>query len=402
LFLNFVTKRVRIGNQIAFTSLLAISSMKTYDWIVVGGGITGATLAYELVKLGLSVLLLEKDTIPQHATRYSYGGLAYWSGSTPFTRQLCQEAIAIYQNLPQELDADIELRELDLLLTIDTDSNPQATAASYANCLTPPHLISVEAACELEPLLNQKAISGALTVKHGHIHPQKTAQAYIQAFLRHGGEMHITEVLQVKSGTVTTTSTTYSCENVVVCAGGFSRHLLKAAGIDIKLYFTHAEVIETPPVDVELKTLVMPANLQRFKLEAASTKDDQLWDELDNQPAPPILDAGAIQFQDGSLRLGQISRVLTNPYADINSTASENWLRQSITKILPKLGNLPGTWHHCLVAFSSTSLPVIGAIPENEGIHIFSGFSNPLVIVPPLAKRFAKFIKGQEQAIVMQ
>ncbi|WP_427157658.1 NAD(P)/FAD-dependent oxidoreductase [Aliinostoc sp. HNIBRCY26] len=376
--------------------------MKTYDWIVVGGGITGATLAYELAKVGLSVLLLEQDAIPDNATRYSYGGLAYWSGSTPLTRQLCQEAIARYQVLSSELDADIELRELDLLLTIAADSNPQATAALYAHCATPPRLISVADARKLEPLLNQDAISGALTVKHGHIHPEKTAQAYIQAFLRRGGEMQIAEVVQIFPGGVKTTTASYYCANVVVCAGGISRQLLKSAGISVKIYFTHAEIIETPPVDLQLNTLVMPANLQRFKLESTSTKDDQLWNELGNQLLPPILDAGAVQFLDGSLRLGQISRLLTNPHADIDAQDSENWLRESITKILPQLGNLPGNWHHCLVAFSSNSLPVIGAIPGNESIHIFSGFSNPLVLVPPLAQRFAKFIHGQEDEVILQ
>lgn len=73
--------------------------MKTYDWIVVGGGIAGAALAYELVKTGFAVLLLEQYQTPQNATRYSYGGLAYWSGTTPPTRQLCEEAIAMYLKL---------------------------------------------------------------------------------------------------------------------------------------------------------------------------------------------------------------------------------------------------------------------------------------------------------------
>lgn len=149
--------------------------MKTYDWTVVGGGITGAALAYELVKTGLSVVLIEKDAVAQNATRYSYGGLAYWSGSTELTRQLCQEAIARYNILSQELDADIELRELDLLLTIPAEANPEATAALYAQCAVPPRSLSVAEACELEPLLNGGAIAGALTVKHGHINPQKTA-----------------------------------------------------------------------------------------------------------------------------------------------------------------------------------------------------------------------------------
>ncbi|MFM7367218.1 MAG: NAD(P)/FAD-dependent oxidoreductase, partial [Sphaerospermopsis kisseleviana] len=138
--------------------------MKVYDWIVVGAGITGAALAYELAKTGFSVLLLEQDKTPQNATRYSYGGIAYWSGTTPVTQQLCQEAIARYQILAPELDADIQFRELDLLLTIANDTEPKVAAASYSHLSTPPQLLSVQEACELEPLLNKNAISGTLTV----------------------------------------------------------------------------------------------------------------------------------------------------------------------------------------------------------------------------------------------
>ena len=376
--------------------------MKTYDCIVIGGGITGAALAYELTKKNFSVLLLEQNAIANNATRYSYGGLAYWSATTPLTRQLSTEAIARYHILSQELDADIEFRELDLLLTIPKNSDPQATAALYKHVATPPQLLTIKEACELEPLLNKQAIAGALTVKHGHINPEKTAQAYIQAFLRAGGEIQIEQVLQILPHGVKTTTTTYHSGNVVICAGGLSRQLLKSAGISIKLYFTHAEMIETPPVDVQLQTLIMPANLQRFKLETQSTKVDELWDEPNNEIVPPILDAGAVQFVDGSLRFGQISRTLTNVNAKVDAKQSEEWLRKSISNVLPTLENVPGTWHHCLVAFSNNSLPLIGAIPGFTNVHIFSGFSNPLVIVPPLAERFANFIAGAKDDMISQ
>ncbi|AVZ31215.1 NAD(P)/FAD-dependent oxidoreductase [Nodularia spumigena] len=385
--------------------------MKNYDSIVVGAGITGAAIAYELAKTGFSVLLLEQHGTPDNATRYSYGGLAYWSGSTPLTRQLCEEAIALYQNLNLELDAETQFRELDLLLTIAADSDPQAAAASYNHVAIRPRLLNIKEACELEPLLNPQAIAGALTVKHGHINPEKTTQGYIQGFLRAGGEMQIAQVLDLQTTSssnagmklsgVQTNVDTYHSENVVICAGGFSRQLLKLAGIPMKLYFTHAEVIETPPVELSLRTLIMPANLQRFQLEAESTKVDELW-QVPNEPVPPILDVGAVQFQDGSLRLGQVSRVLTDPFGKINAEESEMWLRTNVQQILPMLGNLSGTWHHCLVAFSSDRLPLIGAIPGFEGVHIFSSFSNPLVIVPPLARRFANFLAGKEDEIITQ
>lgn len=70
--------------------------------------------------------------------------------------------------------------------------------------------------------------------------------------------------------------------------------------------------------------------------------------------------------------------------------------------MLPALGNLPGTWHHCLVGFSSDRLPLIGAVPGVEGVHIFSGFSNLLVIVASLAQHFANWADGQEDKIIAQ
>jgi glycine/D-amino acid oxidase-like deaminating enzyme len=100
--------------------------------------------------------------------------------------------------------------------------------------------------------------------------------------------------------------------------------------------------------------------------------------------------------------MGQPSRILTNPYAKINPTESEFMIRQAIGEILPDLEHLPATWFHCLVAFTHDGLPLVGAIPNYEGIYIFSGFSNPLVFIPPLAKRFAKSITGKTDDVIQQ
>lgn len=400
-----------VGNRCPERILHSLK-MKTYDWIVIGGGITGAALSYELAKKGFSVLLLEQNAAPNNATRYSYGGLAYWSGTTELTRQLCAEGINRNRILSQELDIDTQFRELDLILTIDAEDNPEKVAAAYSQCVIPPKLISVEEACAIEPLLNPDSLSGALTVKHGHINSELTAQGYCQATIRRGGEIQIAKVWGfVREGDrilgVQTNIETYHSLNIVVCAGGISRQLLKDAGISVRLYFSHAELIETPPVDLQLNTLVMPAQLKRFQLEAqtSAAEFDNLWNEGQKpipSPNATILDAGAIQFQDGSIIMGQISRALTDPYATIDPEASETAIRAEVGKVLPALGKLPGTWHHCLVAFSHNRLPAIGKLPSIEGLHIFSGFSNPLVFVPPLAQRFAAWADGDNDPIIEQ
>lgn len=384
--------------------------MKIFDWIVVGGGITGAALSYELTKKGFVVLLLEQDAAFQNATRFSYGGLAFWSGTTDLTHQLCQEGIERHRHLSAELEADTQFRELDLLLTIAAEDDPEKAVASYAHFALPPRLLSVEAACELEPLLNPGAIAGALTVRHGHISPEGTVQGYSRAFTRSGGTLEIAQVTGfLREGNrvsgVQAGTEVYRAGNVAICAGGFSRRLLVAAEMPVRVYFTHTEMLEIPAVEsrgVLLRSLVTSAANARFSLEAAASavELEPLWEQGDRELAPPVLDAGAIQFQDGSLRIGQVSRTLSNPQARVDPDESEAMIRAGVGKILPALEHLPGTWHHCLVAFSSDLLPLIGAIPQVEGVHIFSGFDNPLVMIPPLAKRFASFVAGQDDEVI--
>lgn len=383
--------------------------MNIYDWIVVGGGLSGSAVSYELAKAGFSVLLLEQSGDPQNATRYSYGGIAYWAGTTDLTRQLCQEGIEIHRSLSAELDAETQFRELNLLLTVAPDRDPAQVATAYANCNVVPQILDPIEAQAVEPLLHRDGIAAALRFSHGHVSPEATVNAYRQAFLRIGGTLQIAQVTgllrrgdQIQG--VTTSVGNFEAGNVVIAAGGMSRELLRSANLPVRVYFTQAELIETPPIKLRLQAIVMPAELQRFVLEAqAGSKDrDVLWDEAGREVLPAVLDAGAIQFQNGMIRIGQISRTHTDPYQCSDAASSEAAMRDAVGQILPALKALPGQWHTCLVAFSGDGLPLVGSLPDTEGIHIFSGFSNPFSILPPLARRFAHHVAGSKDDLIAQ
>lgn len=383
--------------------------MTTYDWIVVGNGIVGSTVSYELAKVGFSVLLLEQTPYPDNATRYSYGGIAYWSGTTALLRQLCQEGIDRQRVLSAELEGDTLFRELDLILTIDRDRDPTQVAEAYADCMIPPTILSPEAAQELEPLLNRDGIAGALRFPHGHVSPEASVQAHNQAFLRLGGTMECAKVTglninQSRISGVTTSSAQFASDQVVLCTGGMTRSLLQQFGLSTRVYFTRAELIETPPVSTRLRTIVMPAHPERFELEtkAGTAEVDFLWDQPGHEVVPAALDAGGIQLQDSRLRLGQISRTLTDLQAQIDPQASETSIRRAIGHILPALQDIPGQWYGCVVSFSGDQLPIIGAFAHIEGLHLCSGFSSPFAILPPLAQRFARHVSGQPDAIIAQ
>lgn len=375
--------------------------MASYDWIVVGGGLAGAALSYELTRAGASVLLLEQHVPLQGATYYSYGGIAYWSATDDLMRPLCQESMARYPTLADELGSEIQFREVDLLLTIDPDQSPGQVAAAYRGMLVEPRLITAEQACDIEPLLNREAIAAALHIQHGHVEPELTALAYQQATLRLGGTLRqetVKELIQQNNRVagVVTSETTYPAAQVVVAAGGLSRSLLKRAGITVPVYFTHAEVVDMYPMEFYLNALVMPARLQRTAMEAQAgdPHQDARWDDPTQELAPTILDSGAVQFMNGLLRLGQVTRAIADPYAPIDAAQSEADIRRGVSTYLPVVRDLSGTWGHCLVAFSGDRLPLIGSLPQVEGLHLFSGFSNPFAILPPLARRYAQTLTG--------
>ena len=167
--------------------------METFDWIVIGNGLAGAALSYELARQGLSVLLVD-DGNPDNGTRCSYGGIAYWSGTDAITKELCQAGIERHRQLSEELGLDTEFRELDLLLTFAPDVNGVELAEQYQRFEIAPQLISAQEAHELEPQLKLDAIGGAFTVRHGHVNPLKILDAFNQAFRQLGGQQMIAPV----------------------------------------------------------------------------------------------------------------------------------------------------------------------------------------------------------------
>ncbi len=408
------------------------------DVIVVGAGITGSALSYELATQGVQVLLIDRDPeAAPNATRYSYGGISYWAGTTETTRQLCQEGLAIHRSLSQILDAPTEFRELPLLSTIALDQDPQPIKCTFQEFSLSPEYLTPQEAKTLEPLLNPNAIAAALLMPYAQIHPQKTALAYQKAFLRLGGKIQSDRIHRIDACptgvTVIGAQHQYQSDQVVICAGGEARSLLYQSGYRLRQYFSHAESMEIAAQELhqrslQMQTVVMPAQIRRFQLEAAAGAIDRAWSEAENAEVentelenaevenaeventelentesqhtepivPAILDSGALQFADGSVRFGQISRTYPSLQPVRDRTQSEQWMRTAIGEILPDLAALPATWVTCTVAFSADHLPIVGAITPDDRIQIFSGFSNPMALFPATARRFAQQLVQQK------
>ncbi|MEY2975949.1 MAG: hypothetical protein RLZZ435_86 [Cyanobacteriota bacterium] len=373
------------------------------DWAIVGGGLTGVSLAYELAKRQQSVVLLEQHDPIQGATRWSYGGVAYWSGTTPWLQQLCQESRDRYAALAQELALDIEYRDTHLLIPIEAEQDLAAVCQEYQSFTPAPDLLTPQEAQDIEPLLNPSPFQAALRFPHGHVNPLALVRAYRQGFVALGGTIVQTRVTgwqttaQQRISGIETTGNPILSDRVILSAGAGGRSLLNQLGVSIPLYFNQAELIETEATDLPLNGVVLPANQSRLRLESTLTDPAfaEIWHQGKPLNLPPALEPGGVQFQDGRCCLGQISRFCRPQDPAVDRVASEALMREAIAKILPDLATLPGTWRHCRVSFSADGLPLIGALPPWENLFLFSGFTSPFALVPALAVRFAQGLVGE-------
>ncbi len=272
--------------------------MQTFDAIVIGAGLTGAAIAYELQRQGQQVMLLESSLQQPNATMLGYGGILHWAGKTPLQRQLCQESRQRWAHLIHELRGETEYRELDLLLYLTAADDPYALLKPLQSCHIPPQFVDSATARSLEPLLNPDTIQGAFVIPQGHIHPGKTVRAYIASFLHQGGHLSLGTVRQLlgmphRINGVATDKAVFHAPQVIMAAGARGQQLLQPFFEQLPLYFTHAYLLKTPPIASRLKTLLMPANIdRRINLEATAPQYD--WHQTTLAAPPSVLEAGAV------------------------------------------------------------------------------------------------------------
>ena len=166
--------------------------MKSWDAIVIGAGIIGLSLAIELNKRGLRVLIVEKGEPGREASWAAGGMLADFLQETPpALRELATASAAMYPEFVHELEDEsrmkIDLRSVGTLILTDVGTGLRPVLAgrnpsTTQTCALPQPL------AELEPALSTGSAShlAAVFVKERSVDPRQLTAAAIAA-TRHRG-----------------------------------------------------------------------------------------------------------------------------------------------------------------------------------------------------------------------
>lgn len=201
--------------------------MRTWDAIVIGAGIIGLSLAIELNKRGLRVLVVEKGEPGREASWAAGGMLVDFPAETPLgLRELATASAGMYPEYVRELEDEsglkIDLRAIGtLVLTRVADGQKPTGIQTYA---LPQPL------AELEPALSDvhTPYLSALFVKERCVDPRDLTAAAITGARNRGidfssgDRVMAVETVNGKASGVRTNKTQFGAGLVVNCAGAWA------------------------------------------------------------------------------------------------------------------------------------------------------------------------------------
>jgi sarcosine oxidase subunit beta len=234
-----------------------VTNTRPADVVIIGGGISGTTAAYELAHAGVRVTLVEQGELASMASGWTLAGVRQ-SGRHPAELPLAIAAVRRWETLSDELGADVEYRQHgNLRLARTAEQVPEierVVASGKAQGLDLTFLPDNRSVRAIAPALSESIVAASFCPSDGHANPTKTVQAFAAAAARHGATIRtgttVTDI--VASGGrvagVRTADGPIAADSVVVAAGVHSPALTAPFGLDLPLRIDVVPVIQTIPL----------------------------------------------------------------------------------------------------------------------------------------------------------
>lgn len=332
--------------------------MQSTEFIVVGGGVMGASIAWHLARRGATVTLIEERGIAAAASGASAGGVRQ-QGRDPREMPLAIAANARWRHLEAELDADLHYYREGHLTVYENESDlAEATASVYDQRALGLEiaLVTGRALHMLAPGLGEQVLYGAYTSHDGHADPARTTRAFARAAQREGATLVVGQAvtaLQRDGDRITGVETANGCVaagHVILAAGAWTRDLLAPFGVELPLVPMGLQMIRTKPMPKLLRQ-VIGAHSRPLSLK---------------------------QLRDGSYLIGGGWPGDPDLVAGIGYTRPESIAgsREASSAIFPALkeSEIDRAWVG-VEAIAADEVPVIGPIPGLDGLTIAAGFS---------------------------
>ncbi len=347
---------------------------------IVGGGVMGLSIAYNLAKRGLTdVVVLEGNYLAWGASGRNGGGVRQqWS--TEMNIRLMQESIEICRGFAQELGTNIWMRQGGYLFLARTQAEMERLAGGIVlqnRCDVPTRMISLDEVRRIVPEIDVGPFVGACyNPTDGIVFPWPFLWGYAHRAAAAGVEIHtFTRVTAIERGdrgfVLKTTKGDVAAERVINAAGAWSPEVARLVGVALPNWPARHEIMSSEPLKPFLKPMVS------------------------------VLDSGLYFSQ--SLR-GEVVGGITlhEPRGgDVKMGSRLGFLEEmarGMMEVIPRFGDLKVVRQWAgPYDLTSDGNPIIGDAPDVPGFFLCCGFvGHGFMMAPVVGKYCALHLLGRE------
>lgn len=330
---------------------------------IIGGGITGCSVAYYLTKNGYNVELIEQDDIAAHASGRAFGILPadlqqHCSEAVEFAIEAKQLHRSLSEYFTENGSSYHFIDKISMFLTYtSSDLDFYRRYLNEQNSLEA-RILSADEALKEEPRLATNICGAMLEFGGIEIDPAALCNAMKDYVLSHGGKVTFGKVTDLK----------YRDGKVIAIK--IEEHEKPVTNLIVAAGYWSGEILAL--VDARIDLIPVRGQIVRMKSEQPPLKHAIWWDEdyVASKPNGQI-------YVGATFEIGKSSEKTTD--------FQINRIIASVNGILPYLKDakfLLAT--ACLRPYTSDGIPVVGKLPQFDNMYIASGTGRNGILFGPL------------------
>ena len=369
--------------------------VKNADIVVIGSGVIGSSVAYNLTKKGAKVTLIEGGTLGCGSSCACDGFVIMQSKSPGPHLTMALASEILYRTLPEELDWDIGYRHCGGMIVIERPEELEAMKifmSKQQSLGLDVQLLTGDEARKIEPALAPHIVGATISSRDAQVNPMYLVNGYLHAAKRKGlticKNMPVTDIT-TEGGKVTGViagGEKFSSGTVVYCGGVQTPKLMSKLGVDIPIKPRRGQLVITEPVDPLIHHVMLCARYIAAKyhpelLEGA--QDDAL-----------RLGVGMAleQTSEGGLLIGS-----TREFVGFDKRVTEIGFRtvtSHAARIVPALKKIRAIRTFAgLRPYTPDGKAFMGAVPGFSGLYLAAGHEGDGIAYSPITgKSMAELI----------
>lgn len=375
------------------------SSVHETEILIIGGGMAGSATAFHLAGLGHEVTLVERGEIASEASGQNMGGLGGegWGNMPNLNAYLTMGSLEIFKQLQIDMGYDLEFRLSGTLSGIHNEEQYdylESRLRSRRALGYDGEILTPKEASAIEPEVNLELAGYTYAPGRGQADPVKSTRAFADAARKAGARIHtgqnVNAIAARNSGgySVQTGSREYRCQTLVLATGSWCGPVGKMLGLTIPIKPIRGQMWATeslPP---------------RFFHRISSSESSYAWSRNDGSDSstPPNLTHKNGRRMTRHLygrqrRNGEIIFGGDREDVGYNTTPDPTGLEVNhvhASEVVPLVADLriARSWAG-LMPFSLDGSPIIGRIPQRDGLYIVSGLASSGFGRGPMAGKLA-------------